>query len=260
MKVAVFSDVHGNLTAFEAVLTHIKRQDPDLIFFAGDLCVFGARPKECLDLLRDENIPAVHGNTDQWISNKPLLSDDITAEEKKRTKIVNDVIDWSWAQLEEMDRAYLHEIPFHRRVSPSTNPLHDLFIVHANPRDVDQPIHPTESIQEDLYNEIKQPDDDPGLRHLLSDLETGIMAFGHVHIPNIRQWTGEKGTVTLANISSVSLPLDGDSRAKYGLFTWTDGEGWTISHQYVDYDIGQEREILSQAKPPNWESLSERLG
>jgi predicted phosphodiesterase len=226
-----------------------------MIFFAGDLCVFGARPKECLELLRDENIMGVHGNTDQWISNRPILSDDIPAEKLKRARLVNDIIDWTSAALGEMDRAYLSAIPFHRRVSPTVYPQDDLFIVHANPIDVDQPIHPPESLQQTLYGEIKQPDNDAALRHLLSELETGVMAYGHIHIPSVRQW----GSIKLANISSVSLPLDGDSRAKYGLLTWEEGAGWNISHHYVDYNVGQEKQLLSQLKPPDWESLSKRL-
>lgn len=186
MKVAIFSDVHGNLTALEAVLADIKRQDPDLVFFAGDLCVFGARPKACVDLLREENISAVHGNTDRWISNKPPISDDMSPEQVAWIEKVHNTIDWTWAELDEMDRAYLFEFPFHRRVSPTPNPHDDLFIVHANPRDVDAPIFPNESIQQKIYGEIKQPDDDPDLRHLLSDLDTGVMAYGHIHIPNLR--------------------------------------------------------------------------
>jgi hypothetical protein len=75
----------------------------------------------------------------------------------------------------------------------------------------------------------------------------------------VRQWNGRTGPITLANISSVSLPLDGDSRAKYGLLNWKQGEGWTVAHQYVGYDIEQERQILSRVKPPDWESLSQRL-
>jgi hypothetical protein len=159
-----------------------------------------------------------------------------------------------------MDRAYLAELPFHRRVSPTVNPHDDLFIVHANPRDVNQPIFPNESLQQTIYNEIKQPDNDPDLRHLLSDLDTGVIAYGHVHIPNVRQWEGQSGPITLANISSVSLPLDGDSRAKYGLLTWKEGSGWDISHQRIDYDIEKERQTLNEKRPPNWESLSKRLG
>ncbi|MFZ0548465.1 MAG: metallophosphoesterase family protein [Candidatus Promineifilaceae bacterium] len=256
MKVAIFSDVHGNLTAFEAVLADIKRNEPDMTFFAGDLCLLGARPKACLDLLRAENISAVHGNTDLTVIENPPLPEDITEEERQRVINIYHLIDWTAAELGEMDRAYLDEIPFHHRVSPTVNPLDDLYIVHANPRDVDQPIFPNEALQKKIYNEIKQPDNDPDLRHLLSDLDTGVMAYGHVHIPNIRHW----GHIVLANISSVSLPLDGDSRAKYGLLTWEEGKGWTVTHQYIEYNIEQERQLLSQKQPPNWESLSKRLG
>ena len=51
MRVAIFSDVHGNLTALQAVLADIEKQSPDYMAFAGDLCVFGARPAETLVLV-----------------------------------------------------------------------------------------------------------------------------------------------------------------------------------------------------------------
>jgi predicted phosphodiesterase len=80
MRVAIFSDVHGNLTALEAVLADIKQQAPDLIFFAGDLCLSGARPSACLQRLRQENISPIYGNTDEEISKRPLLSDEVTLQ------------------------------------------------------------------------------------------------------------------------------------------------------------------------------------
>lgn len=251
MRIVIFSDVHGNLTALEAVLKDIKKQSPDLIFFAGDLCMFGARPGECVQRLRGENISSIFGNTDSWISNKPLLSNDIEAEEKARSQDVNTAVEWTWAQMEEMDRAWLRTLPFFRRSSPTINPHDDLFVVHANPLDVDRPIHPPEPLQEQLYGEVKQPDDD--LRPLLENTFVGIIAFGHVHIPSVRHWQN----LTLANISSVSLPLDGDMRAKYGLLTWDNG--WTIEHKHVVYDVDQEVDALARFKPPNWQKLSRQL-
>lgn len=251
MRIAIFSDVHGNLTALEAVLKHIKRQSPDLIYFAGDLCVGGARPAACLERLRQEDIGGIIGNTDSWISNEPLLSDDITEEEQARSQEADTAADWTWAQLEEMDRAWLRTLPIFRRFSPTINPLDDLFVVHANPQDLDRPIHPSESRQEQLYGEVIQSDND--LRPLLEDIIAGVVAFGHVHIPNVRHWRD----LTLANISSVSLPLDGDNRAKYGLLTWD--SDWTIEHHHVDYDIHQEIEQLARRKPPNWQKISRQL-
>jgi predicted phosphodiesterase len=254
MRVAIFSDVHGNLTALEAVLADIKQQAPDLIFFAGDLCLSGARPSACLQRLRQENISPIYGNTDEEISKRPLLSDDIEAEKQARLEEVDDIVGWTMAQLTEKERAWLRELPFYRRVSPTTNPRDDIFIVHANPHDVTQHIHPPEEQQKALYGEIKQADDDAGLSHLLYDLETGILAFGHLHVPSIRHWHD----LTLANISSVSQPLDGDPRAKYGLFTWQNGQ-WSIAHQYVAYDVQAEVEQLARMQPPGWEELSRQL-
>jgi predicted phosphodiesterase len=53
MQVAIFSDVHGNLTAMQAVLADFERQRPDYTVFAGDLCLFGARPSDTLRLSRE---------------------------------------------------------------------------------------------------------------------------------------------------------------------------------------------------------------
>jgi predicted phosphodiesterase len=252
MRIAIFSDVHGNLTALEAVLGHIKRQDPDLVLFAGDLCVFGARPGACAQRVREADIAGVFGNTDSWISNRPLLSDDIIAEKQARSQHVDTAVDWTLAQMDEMDLAWLRTLPFHRRVSPTPHPNDDLFIVHANPQDVDRPIQPAKPLQEKLYGEVKQSDDD--LRPLLKGVIAGVISFGHVHIPNTRQWRD----LTLANISSVSLPLDGDSRAKYGLLTWAVGR-WTIEHKRVEYDVDQEVDYLARLKPPDWQKHIRQL-
>jgi hypothetical protein len=152
-----------------------------------------------------------------------------------------------------MDRAWLRTLPFQRRVSPTPHPKDDLFVVHANPRDINHPILPPKPLQKRLYGEVKQPDD--ALRPLLEGLFMGILAFGHVHVPSIRYWKG----LTLTNISSVSLPQDGDVRAKYGLFTWKDRGGWAIEHRYVSYNIDAEVVLLNRLKPPNWKALSQRL-
>jgi predicted phosphodiesterase len=253
MRTAIFSDVHGNLTALEAVLDDIAKQAPDLTIFAGDLCVFGTRPAECVQRFREEKISSIVGDTDEWISNQPLLSNDIEAEERKRKQNVDTASDWAWAQLDEMDRAWLRTLPFHRRVSPTPHPKDDLFVVHANPRDINRPILPPKPLQKRLYGEVKQPDD--ALRSLLEGQFVGILAFGHVHVPSIRYWK----KLTLANISSVSLPQDGDVRAKYGLFTWKNGNRWVIEHRYISYDIDAEVALLNRLKPPKWKVLTQRL-
>jgi predicted phosphodiesterase len=251
MRIAIFSDVHGNYAALDAVLKDINQQDPDLVLFAGDLCVFGSQPSSCVQRLRAEDISCVYGNTDLWISNDPLLSDNIAVEKIERSQDIETAAGWAWAQLDAMDRAWLRTLPFHKRFSPTVYPEDDLFIVHANPLDVEQPIYPPMARQEEIYGEVKQPDD--ALEPLIGEIVFGVLCFGHVHIPNVRQWKDK----TLVNISSVSLPLDGDVRAKYGLLTWDNG--WLIEHRHVEYAIAEEVNRLAEDKPPHWEKYSQQL-
>jgi predicted phosphodiesterase len=252
MRIAIFSDVHGNLTALEAVLADINTQAPDAVVFAGDLCVFGPRPAECLQLVRSHDIACLHGNTDLWVAGPPILTVFTAEEERRRRQHIDDIADWTRAQLIEMERAWLRSLPFDRRISPTTNARDDLFIVHANPRDVDQTIYPSEAWQKDAFDEVRQTDSD--LDALLEGLFVNTLAFGHFHVPNTRRW----GDITLVNISSVSLALDGDTRAKYGLLTW-DGNGWAVEHRFVPYDMKTELALLEARQPPDWEKLAHRL-
>jgi Icc-related predicted phosphoesterase len=67
MRIAVVSDIHGNLTAFEAVLEDLKQTAPDLILHAGDLADTGASPAEIVDRIRDLGWQGVVGNTDEML-------------------------------------------------------------------------------------------------------------------------------------------------------------------------------------------------
>ncbi|MFW5943610.1 MAG: metallophosphoesterase family protein [Chloroflexota bacterium] len=254
MRFAIFSDVHGNLTALEAVLKHIDDVgEMDGIFFAGDLCLLGPRPERCVQLLRSrEDISSIYGNTDQWIDGPPLLSDDIEEEERRRRQHIHDIASWTRVRLPEMDRAWLRELPFHRRVSPTVNPRDDLFIVHANPQDVNQMIYPPKDMQRDRFGEVVQSDHD--LEPLLDDLVAGVLAFGHLHIPFVRRWRD----IDLVNVSSVSISGDGDPRAKYALLTW-DGSAWNSEHHYVEYDVEPEIDAYKREQPPGWQKAVQML-
>src|SRR5437870_10090875 len=75
MRLAVLSDIHGNLTAFEPVLADLKSVvAPDLVVHGGDLAANGARPAEIVDAIRDLGWPGVCGNTDEMLWRPELLS------------------------------------------------------------------------------------------------------------------------------------------------------------------------------------------
>lgn len=238
MRVAVFSDVHGNLTALEAVMADIEHQGVDTAVFAGDLCFLGPRPAACLQLVRDRGIAAVYGNTDEWLVGRQQ------PPEPRRA-----MADWTREQLGEGERAWLDALPFAIRHQRNDNPADALHIVHANPRDVNQIIFPPEQEQLTYYKQkIRQPDSE--LEPLLAGLEAAVLAFGHLHIPSVRTW----GNLQLANISSVNSPGDGDPRAKYGLFSWRGGK-WELELRRVEYDIAAEVSAYEERRPPGWETI-----
>src|SRR5438874_12221735 len=65
MRIAIVSDIHGNVAALEAVIADLDAQAPDLIVHGGDLAAIGPRPAEVIDVVRDRGWPGVLGNTDE---------------------------------------------------------------------------------------------------------------------------------------------------------------------------------------------------
>ena len=125
----------------------------------------------------------------------------------------------------------------------------DLRIVHANPRDLNAIIFPSETHQTAYWSAVRQTDAE--LAPLLGDVPAAALAFGHLHIPNLRQW----GRLALVNVASVSMPGDGDARAKYALLTWADGR-WSAEHRRVAYDVGPEADAFRERRPPGWEEAA----
>ena len=235
MRVAIFSDVHGNLSGLEAGLADASQHAPDLVVFAGDLCLMGPRPGDCLRRVRELRLPAVMGNTDEW-----------TAGDGQPPERMREVLPWTRDQLTADERDWLAGLPFGLTVSPTADPADDLRIVHANPRDLNAIIFPSETHQTAYWSAVRPCDAE--LEPLLGGLTAAVLAFGHLHIPNLRQW----GRLALVNVASVSMPGDGDARAKYALLTWAAGQ-WTAEHHRVEYDPAAAAVAFRERRPPNWQ-------
>ncbi len=241
MRVAIFSDVHGNLTALEAVLEQIGSRAVDETVFAGDLCLVGPRPAECLRRVQEARILSIYGNTDDWVLGRQAPPEKLS-----------DLAQWTAAQLSESEQDWLDGLAFSQRFSPTGLAKDDLLVVHANPVDVNQLIFPPESEQMARYGRVRQTDEE--LTSQLSGCDAAVLAFGHLHIPSERSWQ----QLRLFNISSVSMPGDGDPRAKYGIFTW-EGVAWSFERYAVDYDVRRELAAYERERPPGWEKFVETM-
>jgi hypothetical protein len=224
MRVAVLADIHGNLPACEAVLEDIRHQAPDFIVAAGDLALRGAWPRETVDLLFDTCDALLMGNTDCYISGAYL-----GGAYRERDHWKTELLEWTRAELGAERIARMAAMPFSVRYSPRKG--QDLFVCHANPRNLEESLEPTL--------------DDNTLRRYLTHLDATAMAFGHLHFPYRRR----VGRMVIADVASAGIPRDGDLRPAWGLFTFTP-KGWRVQIRRVRYALRKATQSLTDRKVP----------
>jgi len=222
MRIAVVSDIHGNLTAFEAVLADVRHTAPDLILHGGDLAEGGPRPNDVVDRILELGWPGVVGNTDELLFRPESLAEFAKTAPKLAPLI---------AAIGEMGQAARQALGPERlewlRALPQVQLHGPVGLVHAAPGNLwrspmaDAP----ESELESVYAPLGRP----------------IVVYGHIHQPFVRV----AGGITVANSGSVSMSYDGDPRASYLLV-----DGTTATIRRVEYDVEREiRACLASGMP-----------
>src|SRR3954468_5584474 len=108
MRLAILSDIHGNILALEAVLADLEaRGGADVIAIAGDLCLDGPRPREVVERVRALGSPVVQGNTDYSLALSP---------EETAASDTADLHQWTREQIGAEGLEYLRTLPFAHRV------------------------------------------------------------------------------------------------------------------------------------------------
>src|SRR5271165_3981223 len=116
MKYAIIADIHGNLEAFQTVLGDIKSQNITQIVCLGDVVGYNANPKECLQIVREMNLPCVKGNHDEYCSGDNHL--------EGFNPHAAEAVHWTRNQLSTEDRQWLKDLKYSRMVANFT-------LVHA---------------------------------------------------------------------------------------------------------------------------------
>lgn len=233
MRVAVLADVHGNLPACEAVLEDIRRQSPDAIVAAGDLCLRGSHPAEVFDLLQSRCQALLMGNTDAYLAGIYL-----GGAYRESTHWKTNLLHWTRAQLGPTRLEALGRLAFSVRYSPRRG--QDLFVCHANPKNLEESLEPTL--------------DEGTLRRYLSHLDAAAVAFGHLHFPYRRR----VGRMVIADVASAGIPRDGDLRPAWGLFTWTP-RGWRVQIRRVRYAVRKATQLLTERRVPGAPMLIHKM-
>lgn len=224
MRLAIVSDIHGNLTAFEAVLADLRDMSPDLVLHGGDLADGGSRPAEIVDCVRDLGWPGVMGNADEMLVSPETLETFARQQSPQLQPLFSRVRDMAAASREALGEArlaWLGQLP--RALVQDA-----IAIVHASPESLWRA--PT---AEASYAELES---------VYGSLGRPVAAFGHIHRPFVRRMP----RLTVANTGSVGLSYDGDLRATYLLL-----DNAEPSIRRVEYDLKKELQALAQSQLPH---------
>jgi putative phosphoesterase len=232
MRLAIISDIHGNLMALEAVVADIERRGVDRVVHGGDLALAGCRPAEVIDRVRELEWPGIVGNTDELL----WRSEQRTVQERNAPKL-RDLLRLLFDEYAPATREMLGEerIAWLRRL-PTEYREDELALVHASPGD--------------LWR-APQPDaEDAELSATYGPYNAQLAAYGHIHRPYVRRLDG----LTVANSGSVGSPFDHDPRASYLLVSSTD-----VEVVRVEYDVEREAATLLHSRYPDAARIAEML-
>jgi putative phosphoesterase len=234
MRLAIVSDIHGNLTALEAVIADLKTTSPDVVLHGGDLVVGGPRPAEVIDRIRELGWAGVVGNTDEVLWAPEQFDQQVERAPKLRALLEILFHDFA-ATRTRIDDQHLHWL----RALPLVWQNHGVALLHASPGDLWQ---------------APMPDcEEQQLVATYGTLASTIVVYGHIHRPYVRQVSG----LAVANSGSVGMPYDGDPRASYLLI-----EDGSVTIRRVEYDVEAEINVLAASGYPRaaWLSQIRRHG
>jgi predicted phosphodiesterase len=230
VRVAILSDVHGNLEALTAVRAALRKERPDHVVIAGDHALNGPDPAGVVDALRDmeaSGATIVQGNTDVAVADfdysaaNPSFIDGVP-------ELFRVAAEWAHDALGDERVAWLRRLPSERRLM-----LDDTMMLacHASPgsqtQGFDQELDPSVTFER------------------LSRTDARLVACGHTHLPEIR----DLGWKMIVNDGSAGYVFDGDPTATWALVDVV-GEHVTAEIKRTEFDaLGVANAISARGLP-----------
>lgn len=217
-KIAIFSDIHANLPAMEAVHTSIKSSSFDKIYCLGDIGGYASQPNEVQELIMSMHCPTVLGNYDEGVG---FNRDDCGCHYVKPFDIEMSNVSFLWTRehTSDQNKGWLRSLPREIRLEVEGKRL---LLCHGSPRDT------TEYLFENRSDGYLKQFTSEGK----ADAQADIIVFGHTHVPFHRNVEG----VDFVNTGSVGRPKDGNPQAGYCVLT-IDGDSVTTEQIRVSYDV-----------------------
>ncbi len=213
-RIAVLSDIHGNLMALREAAREIQEWAPDRIWFLGDAVVFGPDPGECLAVLRDELCPSVciQGNTERY------LTESSWRQGGGHPEAVVRALKFAEQALDANDHQQL--AAFQRDVSLTVEGVR-FHLCHGAPGD-------------DEFR-LAEDENPAEVESRIADCNADVILAGHTHIP----WRRRFGAIEVINDGSVGYPFDGDVRGAWTSLELDSGRVRDVQWHRFEFDREQ---------------------
>ncbi|MFH5185516.1 metallophosphoesterase family protein [Paenibacillus sp. TAB 01] len=237
-KVAILSDIHGNLPALEAVIKDIRKRRIQKVICLGDLVGKGPQPAEVVDRIREWCEVTVQGNWDLGI-NDP--------QDKETGQ-------WQQARLGEERLQFLKELPFSLDLHLSGRWLR---LFHASAKSVYHRV-PRKAPKKERLGLFQHTDMTGYPSGEGEGRQPDIVGYGDIHLPFVQTLKTKEGKgLLLFNAGSVGAPYDGIPHASYAIVEGKPdggaGEPFAIQLVRVPYDVEQVIAVAEQVGLPNLE-------
>lgn len=228
MKIAVISDIHGNMQAIESVLKDIEKQGCEKLFVLGDYAMAGPNPYEAVNLFMkkqgDKNVKMIQGNTDLMIAD---FTEELYENLKTKAPIMAEALKDDSKLINIIQKDFLKNLPLQLQVEEEGVKF---LLVHGSPRKNNEDILPETPLDE--------------VEKMLVNVEADVVLCGHTHQPCGFQTPSKK---TVVNVGSIGRPFTPEPKSCYLVITVANGE-CVFEHRFVSYDKETAFDILRARK------------
>jgi putative phosphoesterase len=220
MTIALFSDIHANLPAFEAMLADLEHHKPDAIYCLGDLIGYNVWPNEVITEIRKCGIATLVGNHDL----------------KKKG--------YAYELVSAANRVYLDTLPARIKLEYQLNDDHlNIVLAHGSTRKVDE------------Y--VLADTDEAYVLEMMDEAKADVLCVGHSHKPYHRVIQTDAGFKHVINIGSVGKPKDNNPMGCYVLITLNETaainnkDSIQVDFIRVAYDIEKATKAIEESPLPD---------
>lgn len=240
MKIAIVSDIHGNLEALNAVLQNADLEKCEMIFCLGDIAMAGPQPIETIEKIKnliDKNLLiSIQGNTDEMIC---AFDKNQVADLKKSNPVMGNALEDDKKLIPDEFKTFLCSLPQTKELLIDGV---EICLAHGSPRKNNENIFPDLPLEK--------------VEEMIATTKADVIFVGHTHIPCGYQTNTNQ---TVVNTGSVGRPFTERPDACYAILETTPERTFTVKHNFVKYNKEKSAKLLEKRTFEGADKLAKML-